>query len=100
MQAEVGRGVVPFLRNHPLGCQPKDVEPSIPYQTIMLRSSYRDSRIKEGRVFDRITIEALGAVFKHGGCGERSARFWRLTIIFLHRYGPFQVLIDVSILDV
>ncbi len=57
---------IPFLSNDTLGRQSQDIKASISYQTEVLGGSYRDSRVKERRVFDSVAIEALSAVFEHG----------------------------------
>lgn len=60
---------VPFLRHHALWCQTEDIKSSISDQAVVLRSGYGNSRVEEGRIFDGVSVEALGAVFEHGGRG-------------------------------
>lgn len=67
--SEIEEGVLrvePFLSNNTLGRQSQDIEASIAYETKVLGGSYGDSRVKEWRVFNSVTIEALSTVFEHG----------------------------------
>lgn len=69
IQRIVGRAVgtrgVPFLSNDSFGCQAQYIKAAIAYKTEVLGGSHSDSRVKEGRVFDSVAIEALSAVFEH-----------------------------------
>ena len=57
---------LPFFGNDAFGCQTQDVEAAVTDETVVLRCCYCYSRVEEGRVFNGIAIEALGAVFEHG----------------------------------
>lgn len=75
---------VPFFRCNAIWCQTEDIKSSISYKTVMLRGGYGDSRVEEGRVFDGVSVEALGAVFEHGGRGgslEAGLGGWRPSFI-------------------
>ena len=63
---EQWKGEIPFLRDDAFRCQTQDIETAIPYETEVGGGSYGKPGVEEGRVFDGIAVEALGAELEHG----------------------------------
>lgn len=54
---------IPLERLYAMGRQLQDIKAPIAHQSIVRRGSDSYSVVEEGRVFDGIALEALGAIF-------------------------------------